>query len=125
MTHTLLKFLIALLKHQAKQWLSEEATGLAAQTLLDRELQTRLDDWRKQEETARRLLQAAEHAQLWLQEPRNCPDDDLRRLFRDLSFGDLPAVQQALADLPAALDAQAVTNALRADFNHTLPKPAR
>ena len=118
---TLFQFLIALLKHQAKQWLGEEAIGLAAETLLDQEVQTRLDKWLTEEETARHLLQAAESAQRWLQEPRNCPDDELRRLFRDLSFGDLPAVQQALADLPAALDAQAVIDALRADFERTLP----
>ncbi len=119
--HTLLPFLIALLKHQAKTWLGEEAAGLAAQTLLDQELQTRLDDWLKQDETARRLLQAAEEAQRWLQEPRNCPDDDLRRLFRDLPFGDLPAVQQALTDLPAALDAQALEDALEEALARDLP----
>ncbi|MCS7010134.1 MAG: hypothetical protein NZL98_02030 [Anaerolineales bacterium] len=118
---TLLKLLIALLKHQARTWLGEEAIGIAAQTLLDEQLQTRLDAWLTQEETARRLLAAAEDARRWLQQARNCPDEDLRALFRDLPFGDLPAVQQALADLPRAMDSNAITESLRLDFERTLP----
>ena len=40
---TLLRFLTALLKHQAKTWLGEDAAGLLADALIDEELQTRLD----------------------------------------------------------------------------------
>ncbi len=118
---TLLKLLVALLKHRARAWLGEEAAGIAAHTLIDQELQTRLEAWLGQEQTARALLQAAERARLYLQDPRHCPDEDLRCLFHSLDFGDLPTVQQALADLPQALDASAVTEALRADFDRTLP----
>lgn len=118
---TTVKFLIALLKHQAKTWLGEDAAGLAAQTLLDEDLQKRLDDWLNSEATAKQLLQAAEQAQRYLQDPRNCPDDDLRHLFRDLTFGDLSPVQAALADLPQAMGSAKVQEALRDSFARDLP----
>jgi hypothetical protein len=35
---TALKFLVALLKNQAKVWLGEDAAGIAAQTLIDARL---------------------------------------------------------------------------------------
>jgi len=118
---TTVKFLIALLKNQAKLWLGEDATGIAAQTFLDEDLQKRLDDWLKSSETAQKLSKTAEQAQLYLQEPRNCPDPDLRHFFRDLTFGDLPEVQAALADLPQAMDANGVRQALQAAFARDLP----
>ncbi len=119
--HTLLKFLAALLKHQAKVWLGESAAGLLADALVDEELQARLDAWLQGEATQKRLLEAAQQARVWLQNPANCPDEDLRQLFHSLDFGTLPAVQQALRDLPQAMDAAALTAALQADFARTLP----
>ncbi len=89
---TFLKLLTALLKHQAKTWLGEDAAGLLGDALIDAELQSRLDAWLQGEETARRLREAAESARLWLQDPANCPDESLRQLFHSLDFGTLPAV---------------------------------
>jgi tetratricopeptide (TPR) repeat protein len=118
---TALKFFIALLKNQAKLWLGEDAAGIVAQTLIDEDLQKRLDDWLKSDRTARELLKAAEQAQVYLQDPRNCTDEDLRRLFRDMAFGDLPSVQAELAELPQAMDTAAVTDALRQAFERDVP----
>ena len=123
---TVLKFLVALLKHQAEAWLGEEAAGIAARTLIEEELQKRLESWLNGEQTVRELLRAAQEAQRYLQDERNCPDRDLRLLFRDVNFGDLPSVQDALRELPRAMDAQAVTEALRRafarDFPHLTPE---
>jgi tetratricopeptide (TPR) repeat protein len=123
---TILKFLVALLKHQAEAWLGEEAAGIAARTLIEEELQKRLESWLNGEQTVRELLRAAQEAQRYLQDERNCPDRDLRLLFRDVNFGDLPSVQDALRELPRAMDAQAVTEALRRafarDFPHLTPE---
>ncbi len=115
------KFLIALLKHQAKFWLGEDAAGIAAETVLDEDVQTRLDNWLDSEKSAKQLLGAVEKAQLYLQNPCNCPDKDLRYLFRDLTFGDLPSVQEALANLPQAMDSAEVQDALLVAFRRDLP----
>jgi tetratricopeptide (TPR) repeat protein len=118
---TTAKFLIALLKHQAKQWLGEDAAGIAAQTVISEDLQKQLDGWLKQAETTRQLLNAAKRAQDYLQDPRNCPNSDLHGLFRDLPFGDESSVQAALADLPGAMDSNSVQLALREAFVRDLP----
>ncbi len=118
---TTLQFLIALLKHQAKVWLGDDAAGIAAQTLLDEDIQKRLDAWLKEKETTRELLRAAERAQQYLQDPRHCPNEDLRRLFRDLTFGDLPSVQAALAQIPQAMDSSELYEVLLAAFRRDLP----
>lgn len=105
------KFLIALLKHQAENLLGKDAAGI-----LGDDVQQKIDDWLKSEKTEKDLLKAAQQAQIFLQDRRNCPDDDLRYFFRDVGFGDLPAVQEALAELPQAMDASGVTDALRESF---------
>ncbi|MGQ9711027.1 MAG: hypothetical protein ACUVXE_11240, partial [Anaerolineae bacterium] len=120
-SHTLIRFTAALLKHQARRWLGEEALGIAAETLLDEQVQARLDAWLTQAETQQRLLQAAETAQAWLQDPANCPDAHLRALFRDLPFGDLPSVQTALAELPGAPDTAQLEGALTDALARDLP----
>ncbi len=119
---TTAKFLIALLKHQAKQWLGEGAATIAAETVLDEDLQKRIDDWLKADETAAKLLKVSEQAQLYLQDERICPDPDLRHVFRDITFGDVPAVQTALSDLPQAMDADGVRRALESAFARDLPR---
>lgn len=115
------KFLIALLKHQAKFWLGEDAAGIAAETVLDEDVQTRLNNWLDSEKSAKQLLGAVEKAQLYLQNPRNCPDKDLRYLFRDLTFGDLSSVQEALTKIPEAMDSAEVQDALLVAFRRDLP----
>jgi tetratricopeptide (TPR) repeat protein len=118
---TTVKLITALLKHQAKLWLGEETVGIAAETFIDEDLQKRLDDWLSSEETARKLLKASEQAQLYLQDQNNCPDADLRHLFRDLSFGDLSSVQAALTELPQAMDSSGVQQALLDSFRRDVP----
>ena len=111
---TTVKFLVALLKNQAKVWLGEDAVGIATQTLLVN-LQKQLDDWLKSDEFGEAFV-ASEQAQIYLQDPQNCPDNGLRHLFRDITFGDLPSVQKALTDLPRAMDANKLTETLRDSF---------
>ena len=108
---TTVKFLVALLKHQAENLLGKDAAGI-----LGDDVQEKIDDWLKSEKTEKDLLKSAQQAQIYLQDERNCPDKDLRYFFRDIGFGDLPAVQEALAELPQAMDASGVTDALRESF---------
>ncbi len=119
---TTVHLLTALLKHQAKTWLGEEAAGVLADVLIDGELRARLDAWLSQEETQRRLQQAAQQAHRWLQDPDHCPDETLRKFFHSLTFGDLPTVQRELAALPQALDLAALERTLRAAFDRDLPR---
>lgn len=113
---TSVKFLIALLKHQAENLVGKDAAGI-----LGDDVQSRLDDWLKADKTAKDLLHAAEQTQIYLQDELNCPDRDLRHLFRDISFGDLPTVQSALTDLPRAMDSSKVQEALRESFTRDFP----
>ena len=94
---TTIKFLVALLKHQAENLLGEQATDIAAGALF----QQRLDDWLAKEETAAQLLQAAKHADEYFQS--HCKDNKIKEAFT-LGFGNLPSVQAALADLPTAMN---------------------
>lgn len=119
---TALKFSISLLKHQAKLWLGEEAAGIAAGTFIEEDLQKNLEGWLDSEDTEKQLLNAVQKAQLYLQDKRNCPDADLRYLFRDLTFGDLPAVQEALRSLPKELDDGALMHALEIAFQRDVPR---
>ncbi|MBC7260258.1 MAG: tetratricopeptide repeat protein [Chloroflexi bacterium] len=107
------KLLTALLKHQAKQWLGEEALGAAGEALADivgEGVQKRLDEWLDAGETRAQLLRAAERADRYFLE--HCKDDRLKQAFT-LRFWDLPSLQEALAGLPEALDAGAVEGVLR------------
>ncbi len=119
------RLLVAWVFQRAQDWLG--AAGLDA---LDAAMSpadeagplANLQTWLKAEDTARHLLQAARQAEAYVQqhctEPEICEAATLR-------FADLPAVQQALNDLPHALDAQEVTTALRQalarDFPHLSP----
>ncbi len=118
---TTIKLISALLKHQAKLWLGEETVGIAAETFIDEDLQKRLDDWLVSDETAKKLLKASEQAQLYLQDERICPDNDLRYLFRDINFGDLPSIQTALAELPGAMDSGKLEQLLFDSFRREIP----
>jgi hypothetical protein len=118
---TTVKFLIALLKNQAKLWLGEDAAGIAAQTILDEDIQTRLNDWLESDKTAKELLNVVEKAQLYLQDPNNCPDKDLRHLFRDMTFGDLPTVQAAVLKIPQSMDSGKLYEVLNEAFQRDLP----
>ncbi len=113
MPSPLLHLLTALLKHQVKTWLGDDALGVAGETLVDsvdQEFQTRLDAWLRADATAGRLLRAAQTADRYFQD--HCDDPTLVQALT-LDFGTLPAVQTALAELPAALDARGVETALR------------
>lgn len=118
---TTVKIITALLKHQAKLWLGEETVGIAAETFIDKDLQQRLDDWVDSDKSAKEIQRAVEQTQIYLQDPKNCPDKDIRHIFRDLTFGDLPSVQTALTELPDALDSGKLLETLEAAFVRDLP----
>ncbi len=119
---TTVRLLTALLKHQARVWLGDEAADILSDTFIDEEVRRRLDAWARSGETQKRLLDAAEQARAWLQDPANCPDPALRELFHDLDFGTLPSVQEELARLPMALDLRGLETALRRAFDRDLPR---
>ncbi|MCX7855417.1 MAG: hypothetical protein N2556_05495, partial [Anaerolineae bacterium] len=121
----LVRLLVALLQHQARAWLGEEfmeAAGDALAEIGGQELQAGLDRWLRDPQTARQLLEAARRAEEYVQ--AHCADPALRGALT-LRFADLPAVQAALADLPAALDESGVERALREaltrDLGRALP----
>ncbi|HIE57417.1 MAG TPA: hypothetical protein EYP88_04195, partial [Anaerolineales bacterium] len=114
--NTTTQILTALLKHQAKLLLGKDAAGILSNALIDEELQKRLDNWLEGRETRERLEKAAEQARIYLQNPQNCPDEDLRKLFHSLDFGDLPSVLAEIAKLPQAMDLSGLQNALQAAF---------
>ncbi|WKZ38802.1 MAG: tetratricopeptide repeat protein [Anaerolineales bacterium] len=118
---TTIKFITALLKHQAKLWLGEDAAGIAAGTLIDEDLQKRLDDWLAADQTAKQLLDAAEQAHVYVQDKANCPDADLRGAFHGMRFDNLPSVQAALTELPGALDSKKLQSLLHKAFTRDLP----
>lgn len=118
---TTIKFITALLKHQAKLWLGEDAAGIAAGTLIDEDLQKRLDDWLNTEQTAKQLLDAAEQAHVYVQDEANCPDADLRGAFHGMRFDNLSSVQAALTELTGALDSKKLQVLLHTAFTRDLP----
>ncbi len=108
------KLAAALLKHQAKLWLGEEVMDIAGDTLIEiggDQLQEKIDSFLATQEGSRELLNAASRADAYFRQ--NCDDDELRQAF-SLSFGDLPSVQEVVADLPEAMDASEVEQAIQA-----------
>lgn len=118
---TTVKFITALLKHQAKLWLGEDAAGIAAGTLIDEDLQKRLDALLEADQATKQLLEAAQKAHEYVQDEANCPDADLRGAFHGMRFDDLPSIQAALTELPGALDAKKLQALLHEAFTRDLP----
>jgi hypothetical protein len=117
----IIKLIAALLKHQAKLWLGEEAVGIAGETLVEiggEQLQQKVDAFLSTQEGSQELLKAIRRADHYFQ--KSCKDDELRQAL-SLSFGDLPAVQEALADLPDAMDASEVEQALQQALARDIP----
>ena len=117
----ILKLAVALLKHQAKLWFGEEAAGIAAETITEfggDELRERIEALLTTSEGTKKLVEAAQRADA--QFGKKCKDDTLRQAF-NLKFGDLPAVQAALADLPQAMDEADVRDALAEALKRDVP----
>jgi hypothetical protein len=118
----IIKLTVALLKHQAELWLGEEAVGIAGDTLIDiggEELQERIDKLIAGEEGAKELLAATQRADDYFQ--KNCRDETLKGAL-SLSFGDLPAVQNALGKLPKAMSINEVRDELEKALQRDFPK---
>ena len=118
----ILKLVAALLKHQAKLWLGDEAVGIAGETLIEiggEEIEKKLDDLLSTKRGEAELLKAAQRANEYFQQ--NCTDDHLRQAFT-LAFGDLTSVQEALAELPTAMDTSQVEDAIQTALLRDVPK---
>jgi len=118
----IIKLTAALLKHQAELWLGEEAVGIAGETLVEiggDELQEKIKELIASNEGAKELLEAAKHADAYFQE--HCSDLTLKGAMT-LSFGDLPAVQEELKNLPKAMDMNGVRKELKQSLKSSLPR---
>lgn len=118
---TTIRIITALLKHQATLVFGETASKEIADTLIGEDLQKRLDDWLEADQNAKQLLEAAEQAHHYVQDPHNCPDAELRQVFHGMRFDNLQSVQAALTELPQALDAGKLQETLQQAFTRDLP----
>ncbi|HEY9708695.1 MAG TPA: hypothetical protein V6D48_10875 [Oculatellaceae cyanobacterium] len=124
--NNLLKLILALLKHQAKNILGEETLSVAAQTLVDiggEKAQASIESMLGTHEVASKLLQAAKRADDCFHQ--KCDDQELRGAFT-IPMGDLPSVQSALRELPTAIDEEhlleTIKNNLQRDFPNLTKK---
>lgn len=98
--NNLLKLILALLKHQVKKSVGEEALGIVAQTLVDiggEKTQASIDSMLGTHEGIKKLLDVATKADACFRE--KCDDKDLLDAFT-IPMGDLVSVQHALRELP-------------------------
>ena len=118
----LLKLTFALLKHQAKNIFGEEALGVAAETLVEvggEKAQASLESLLGTQEGASKLLDAARKADDRFREL--CKDPDLCDAFT-IPMGDLPSVQQVLAELPSSIDESELLEVLRQNLKRDFSK---
>jgi hypothetical protein len=113
-----IRFLTALLKHQAEAWLGKAAAGVPPEVVSTEELQERIDGWFLKEETAERLLKASSKADKYF--VKHCGDHEWKQVHA-LGFESLPSLQTAVAEFPKAMDSKAVKQALYHAFTCDLP----
>ena len=117
----LLKLSFALLKHQAENIFGKEALGVAADTLIDiggENAQASLESVLSTREGASELLKASKQADEYFRE--TCEDPDLRDALT-IPMGDLPSVQEVIAELPASLDENQLLEILRGNLKRDFP----
>lgn len=119
--NTLLKLGLALAKHHIKNVIGDEALEIAASTLTDvgGKVQAKVDSIFASKEGQKELLEAAKAADERFKS--KCKDNNLRQLFT-MDYGDLPSVQEAIANLPEALDDDALRETLFTAFRNDAPK---
>ncbi len=119
---SIIKIIIALLKHQAENVLGKDAIGIAGNTLVDiggEKIQGKIDAILNTNEGAQKLVDAALRADAYFRE--KCADKDLRDIFT-MPMGDLPCVQVMLKELPSALDQASALKILRDNLEVTFPR---
>lgn len=118
---SVIKLIIALLKHQAENVLGKDAIGIAGDALVDmggEKIQGKIDAILNTNEGSQKLIDAALRADAYFRE--KCTDQDLRDAFT-MPVGDLPSVQAMIKDLPNALDQENAMETLRNNLSSTLP----
>lgn len=117
----ILKLTVALLKHQAKLWLGENAVGIIGENLIeigDEDLQKRIEEFIATDIGGRELIKIIRLADSDFQ--LQCKDHELRQAFT-LSFGDLDSVQKALVELPHAMDTASIEIVLSEVLSRDFP----
>ncbi len=99
----------ALLKHQVKKLVGEEALGAIGEELADIG-GDKLDSWIGEQATPEQLEKAALYAQECFRGKVN--DNDLEQWMVSLPLGNLPKVVEALEELPKSPDETKLENAL-------------
>ncbi len=119
---TTVKIALAIVKHRLKKLVGDEAWELVGKEVVDaggEQVTARLDAILGSREGATRLVEAGRKADACFQD--RCHDPDLRGAI-SLSWGDLPSVQQALAELPTARDETALLDTLRQTLARDFPQ---
>jgi len=101
---------VALLKDGVSKVLGDETVAVLAD-VGGHKAQERFDAWLLSADNQKALSRAMNQADACFQE--NAGDDKLRQWMHDLPLRDLPALQEALAALPAHADENALEDALR------------
>jgi hypothetical protein len=120
--NALLKLGVALAKYHAKNLIGDEALEVFASTLTDiggEKLQEQVDAILASRDGEAELLKAAKSADERFRE--RCEDKDLYELFT-MNHGDLPTVQNAIANLPKDFSEESLKSTLFDVFRAELPK---
>jgi len=108
------QLLLALLRHQIKKALGEEALGILAKELTDlggEELDRRLDVWYGDQSLAVSLERAAKLADECFRTA--CDDPELAQWMVSMPLAGLPHLRSAIAELPDQTDVNALEHALK------------
>ncbi|MGH2524527.1 MAG: hypothetical protein ACRDH2_18630, partial [Anaerolineales bacterium] len=117
MSGNLVKLAAALVEHQAKQTLGEEATSLLVQVLAEYVGERTLDklaEFFRQGQNAGKLLDAFQEADNCFAE--TCGDDQLKGAIRSKPLAGLESLEKLAAALPKTLDDAGLLAALRTCF---------
>jgi len=118
---SVIKLIIALLKHQAENVLGKEAIGIAGKTFVEiggEKAQGQIDAILNTNEGTQKLVDAALRADAYFRE--KCTDQDLNQAFT-MSMGDLPSIQLVLKNLPAELDQSRALETLHENLERDFP----
>jgi|GEM_PF-3743283 len=120
--NALLKLGVALAKYHAKNLIGDEALEVFASTLTDiggGKIQEQVDIILASRDGEKELLKAAKSADESFRV--KCKDKDFHELF-SMNHGDLPSVQNAIANLPKNFSEESLKNTLFDVFRAELPK---
>lgn len=112
--NAIIKILTALLKHQVKKVVGDEALGAIGQEIASiggDKVDEQIKSWLGEETNAKELENAAHYAHKCFQD--KVDDYELVQWMISLPLGDLPKVVEAIENLPKSPDEKELENALR------------